>query len=780
MASSNLRPISAAYRMLIGADRSKEEAERDVKQREWIWEFFLRNNSNGRLLTELLNAVPFPNENLYLKRLLLLRSLSLQLELRLFNEVTLDMLRALEEISRPSEGSLAGYRVQPVKRRKGSGNDNVETKISTSEAVKVNRRLPESLVGKLSPKGGTVEEELRHKGQKETVSLGRNLASSEVGGDRSEISCPLFEGPLWEMQLALMIEMTVKHLRGVSVSRKDFEAALMTYWGDVIIDTEEPVGEYPSFGGKREEIRRELWKVRDNLDLLDELTRRYTEEKVRTMLCSFLEIAWAETQESFLEKVSKDVVDGVYKPQNPDINRRSVRGVRGEDGAGMSRKEAAVEKPSRRTSRGKVLSRSRDKKQKALRLQIEDPEESEAEERADPQNLTKRGETGEKGEPAGTSKPSGIQSQLAEEPLQPSADNSHEPGDKGAAVSGSKEAAAAEAEVEDFDDEETGRSQPCGRDRVSQEDLNGVAEVGGPGNEDIIHFHGEDRRNVNTSPSSPNDEGAVHNHTRSPHNSKGLSPGDQEISEKPCDGAKVANLEEAAVEVVDLSSPSPRPLDQFQGGFSPPPWDLTRESFDAVTSTTRSRKNLTSEFGYQPTGGTEVDTGNPKEEETSAAEQPMEVSDPSPCQTSREKNGLQRQGSAGVQVSSPKKRETRAASMQFNQRNCTARTFQWDEEDDISETRGSPQCSRRVSAGPISPVIASGRTSSQSKLQRRKPRKWSRDETEALKKEVFKYGKGRWKLILANNAAIFDGRTEVDLKDKWRNLERFEGLSVPE
>ncbi|KAL2635841.1 hypothetical protein R1flu_007320 [Riccia fluitans] len=775
MANSNLRPISAACNLLIGADKSKDEAERDVKQREWIWEFFLRNHGKGRLLTELMTAVPFPNDNLYLKRLLLLRSLSLQLELRLFNEVTLDILKALEETSRRSEGSRAGNAVQSVKRRRVFCKENVETKILTPEATVAKRRLPESLVGRKPSEVGIVEEDSTHQDQKVNGSLDGNIASSVFEGDRNEISVARCEGSLWELQLALMVELSVKHLRGVSVSRKDFEAALMTYWGDLIMDTEEPGAECLNTGGKREEIRKELWKVHDNLDLLEEITCKYTEERVGTMLAYFLENAWAETEESFLEKVSKDVSNGSYDPPNPDVHRRAVRGAKGEDGAGMRRRDASLDRLFVRSSRGKV-SRSRDKKHKAFGvLQIEAREESQ--ERISPQNLTISGEIGTSIEALRMCKLNGIEPRLAEKASLPASDTSQGFGNKDAGISGSKEPDAAEAEDEGFNHEETGRSQPCGRVEAWQEDRNGAADVDGRANENITIDRNEELLNVSTSPSSPNTRGAVHSSPGGPYKSEG-SRGNQEISEKPCYRAKFADkkivdLEQGVVEIVDLSSPSPQPLDHIQGRLSPPPW---------VGSTYKSRKNLTGEFvRTQPVRGTEVDTGNPRAERSGGAEKPVEISDP-PVETLRkEGNDLQTQPSADIQISSPKIRERGAASRKFNQRNSTARTLEWEEEDDISESRGTPQGSKRVTAERTSPGIASRRTSSsQTRPQRRKPRKWSRVETETLKNEVFKYGKGRWKLILANNVVVFDGRTEVDLKDKWRNLERFEGLSIPE
>ncbi|KAK7351916.1 hypothetical protein VNO77_11687 [Canavalia gladiata] len=57
--------------------------------------------------------------------------------------------------------------------------------------------------------------------------------------------------------------------------------------------------------------------------------------------------------------------------------------------------------------------------------------------------------------------------------------------------------------------------------------------------------------------------------------------------------------------------------------------------------------------------------------------------------------------------------------------------------------------------------------------KRRKPKKWSLLEEETLRTNVDKFGKGNWKLILYSHRDIFEERTEVDLKDKWRNMVRY-------
>ena len=56
----------------------------------------------------------------------------------------------------------------------------------------------------------------------------------------------------------------------------------------------------------------------------------------------------------------------------------------------------------------------------------------------------------------------------------------------------------------------------------------------------------------------------------------------------------------------------------------------------------------------------------------------------------------------------------------------------------------------------------------------RKRIKWSTDETAILVSGVQRFGDGRWSDIRRAHLALFEstGRTDVDLKDKWRNLKR--------
>ena len=52
--------------------------------------------------------------------------------------------------------------------------------------------------------------------------------------------------------------------------------------------------------------------------------------------------------------------------------------------------------------------------------------------------------------------------------------------------------------------------------------------------------------------------------------------------------------------------------------------------------------------------------------------------------------------------------------------------------------------------------------------------RWSEEETKALKQGVLKYGHGKWSKILddPDSKNDLEKRSPVDLKDKWRVLEK--------
>ncbi|XAR62891.1 hypothetical protein NMG60_11017808 [Bertholletia excelsa] len=106
-------------------------------------------------------------------------------------------------------------------------------------------------------------------------------------------------------------------------------------------------------------------------------------------------------------------------------------------------------------------------------------------------------------------------------------------------------------------------------------------------------------------------------------------------------------------------------------------------------------------------------------------------------------------------------------------RNSTACTYEWDDSIDALP-EGSPDhrsrpnlpTPKRVHISPLKKYEIKNIT------KRRKPKKWSVVEEDTLRAAVLKYGQGNWKFILNQHRDIFEERTDVDLKDKWRNMTR--------
>ncbi|KAL3624395.1 hypothetical protein CASFOL_031063 [Castilleja foliolosa] len=105
------------------------------------------------------------------------------------------------------------------------------------------------------------------------------------------------------------------------------------------------------------------------------------------------------------------------------------------------------------------------------------------------------------------------------------------------------------------------------------------------------------------------------------------------------------------------------------------------------------------------------------------------------------------------------------------ERNSSARTYEWDESESIDGSQDGPVLKRRLLI-PIPRTINVSPSAVKNLKKRRKGRKWSVVEEDALRAGVKKYGKGYWKVILNEQRDVFEDRTEVDLKDKWRNLTR--------
>ncbi|CAA0820634.1 Unknown protein [Striga hermonthica] len=106
------------------------------------------------------------------------------------------------------------------------------------------------------------------------------------------------------------------------------------------------------------------------------------------------------------------------------------------------------------------------------------------------------------------------------------------------------------------------------------------------------------------------------------------------------------------------------------------------------------------------------------------------------------------------------------------ERNITVHTFEWEESIDGSQEDQSSRHMLVLHSPKIINVSPLDRYGDKNLKRRRRGRKWSLAEEDTLRTGVQKYGKGNWKVILTVYREEFDGRTEVDLKDKWRNLTR--------
>ncbi|GAV58619.1 Myb_DNA-binding domain-containing protein, partial [Cephalotus follicularis] len=105
------------------------------------------------------------------------------------------------------------------------------------------------------------------------------------------------------------------------------------------------------------------------------------------------------------------------------------------------------------------------------------------------------------------------------------------------------------------------------------------------------------------------------------------------------------------------------------------------------------------------------------------------------------------------------------------ERNGSARTYEWKDSIDDSPGETSNHPSRKILPSPKRKAVSPPRKDELTKFARRRKRKpWSLEEEDALFKAVEKFGKGNWKLILNSNRHLFVQRSEVDLKDKWRNM----------
>ncbi|KAL6178866.1 hypothetical protein ACLB2K_050383 [Fragaria x ananassa] len=100
-------------------------------------------------------------------------------------------------------------------------------------------------------------------------------------------------------------------------------------------------------------------------------------------------------------------------------------------------------------------------------------------------------------------------------------------------------------------------------------------------------------------------------------------------------------------------------------------------------------------------------------------------------------------------------------------RNSTAHTYEWDDSLGMSP-EGTVKGKLHL---PI-PIQNADSLLNKCEAQRRKVKRWRVHEADTLRTGVKEYGNGNWKVILDAYRDVFEERTEVDLKDKWRNMSK--------
>ncbi|XP_020704206.2 uncharacterized protein LOC110115337 isoform X2 [Dendrobium catenatum] len=116
----------------------------------------------------------------------------------------------------------------------------------------------------------------------------------------------------------------------------------------------------------------------------------------------------------------------------------------------------------------------------------------------------------------------------------------------------------------------------------------------------------------------------------------------------------------------------------------------------------------------------------------------------------------------------PSKRREVVANHGISERNPTAHISESIED----SLESSVPTEKLKSPNPTSRGNSLARLCKGKLIKRRAVKRWTQLEEHTLREAVAKYGKGNWKLILNRHSEIFGERTEVDLKDKWRNMAR--------
>ncbi|BFG33737.1 hypothetical protein CerSpe_200110 [Prunus speciosa] len=187
----------------------------------------------------------------------------------------------------------------------------------------------------------------------------------------------------------------------------------------------------------------------------------------------------------------------------------------------------------------------------------------------------------------------------------------------------------------------------------------------------------------------------------------------------------------------------------------------------AMKSVNVGAENLSVEIGAGPVQSHNDNLGNVSVPQSSGKEK--DVPNP-PVNQGKGTESVQTDDvNLGNPSSSNKNNAPRPSLME---RNTTAHTYEWDDSIDTSQGAMKDPGRLHLPSPKRNAVSPLKKYENKRFTKRRKAKRWSLLEEDTLRTGVQKYGAGNWKFILNSYHEIFEERTEVDLKDKWRNMTR--------
>ncbi|XP_004294731.1 PREDICTED: uncharacterized protein LOC101296074 [Fragaria vesca subsp. vesca] len=196
---------------------------------------------------------------------------------------------------------------------------------------------------------------------------------------------------------------------------------------------------------------------------------------------------------------------------------------------------------------------------------------------------------------------------------------------------------------------------------------------------------------------------------------------------------------------------------------------------------------LRSELGMRPVDHVSKENGcatNPSVEKNAEPDQSNndnhgnqtshnnDVPQPTPNLSVDMGKGTENAGTGDVNPENPScSHQNNVSRASLMERNSTARTYEWDDSLGMSPEQTNSKrlhlpSPKRIAVSPLQ------KYDDKKISKRRKVKRWSLQEEDTLRTGVQEYGIGHWKLILDAYRDAFEERTEVDLKDKWRNMTR--------